>query len=500
MNSNDAYEKVMDALFEANVRVIEYAHTVLEQAIQTTAEWGEWVAVHRDEIASAGAGTNSSVSMSASPSVVTNMSVFDRIGSWIVRNKGKIVMAAVVTSVGVSAYAVHAQSQRRKRARKARRAANGVRIEAVVVASSPREPIAKLIAADLEQRGFVVYVTAQAGEEHLVLKEDSSDIRPLIMPAPDSAECEGVVTKFANMIDRKQHLAGVIIVPDLYYPTGPAESISAYDWSDIFYSKLVRSVGLFSQGFVPLVRRHSAKFILLTPSILSSLCPPFHAPECVTASALSAFAVCMNRELAPQGVQFVHMRLGAFDMSVPVPSAYSPSYSPAYASPSITPTAPRGARSYSPATSASAHRSVSTNIRADLLSWPDHIRRVYGKAYSSAVCAINRTRLGQVRGLQNNGGSPVSELHHAVFDALTGDRTAAVQFVGQGSYLYYVLGCILPELVMGWVIGSISRDDEGFPSVNEHFTPESPLSSAVSECGVSESDTSHDLGSSWERV
>lgn len=54
-----------------------------------------------------------------------------------------------------------------------------------MLASSPREPLAKFIAADLERRGFIVFMTVQPGEEHLVLKEDSADIRPLIMPSPD---------------------------------------------------------------------------------------------------------------------------------------------------------------------------------------------------------------------------------------------------------------------------------------------------------------------------
>lgn len=337
-----------------------------------------------------------------------------------------------------------------------------------------------------------------------------------------------VVEKFADMIDRQQHLAGVIILPDLYYPAGPVESISAYDWSDILYTKIVGSVALLSQGFIPLVRRHNARFLLLTPSILPSLCPPFHAPECVTASALSSFALCMQRELAPQGVPFIHMRLGSFDMSVPVQSTYSSTPQ----SPFMTPessgrgtSTPSHVRSYSPATSASS-RSVAHNVRADLLSWPENIRNVYGRAYSSAARAISGTAssIVSVTASPRSSGSPIRELNNAIFDSLTSnDRSALcrMQFVGKGSLLYYVLGGVLPELAVEWVLGlthaevnnanyyrtvhmeSLSSSGSTHqPAATADEAPDSPVSSGISGSPyLSETESnSQDLTSSWERV
>ncbi|KAK9479481.1 hypothetical protein V1514DRAFT_328036 [Lipomyces japonicus] len=452
-------------------------------------------------------------------------STTERIFNWI--NQNKLLAGALLLGVTGTTYLGFKYRRQylhlKKRRRRARKAVNGARIEAVVLASSPREPIAKIIAADLERRGFIVFITVQPGEEHLVLKEDSPDIRPLIMPSPDSIERNAVVEKFAGLVDRHEHLAGVIILPDLYYPTGPVESINAYDWSDVLYSKVVGSVALLSQGFIPLVRRHDARFILLTPSILPSLCLPFHAPECVTANALSAFALCMQRELAPQGIPFIHMRLGSFDMSVPIPSSYSSSPPSPFMAPSTgsvhgTQSPNRYARSYSPATSPC--RSSNT-IRADVLSWPENIRNIYGKAYSTASKAISGTASSIVSSASSKrgAGSSLKELNLAIVDCLTMEdpkSIARTQFVGRGSYLFFVLGGFLPERTLEWFLGisqagtsdlfrTVSPDayreslDE---SARPQDTPDSPLSSGVSGSPyISETDSGHpDLTSSWERV
>ncbi|KAK9453349.1 hypothetical protein V1511DRAFT_505451 [Dipodascopsis uninucleata] len=450
-------------------------------------------------------------------------SLVKRAGNWISEHKlltGFIVIGVTSSAFAGVIYTRNVSAKRRKR-RFARKAANGARIEAVVLASSPREPIAKIIAADLERRGFIVFMTVQPGEEHLVLKEDSPDIRPLILPSPDSIERNSVVDKFADLVDRQQHLAGVIILPDLYYPTGPVESLSAYDWSDILYSKVVGSVALLSQGFIPLVRRHNARFLLITPSILPSLCPPFHAPECVISSALSAFALCMHRELKPQGIPFIHLRLGSFDMSVPLPSSTSFGPSSPFMSPDPSSGRPASqgshSRSYSPATSPS--RSVSSTIRAHVLSWPENIRNIYGRAYSTAVRAISCTAssLASTASSHRATGSSLNELNIAIFDCLTSDSSSSltrIQFVGRGSFLYYFLGGLLPETAIEWVLGftipdganyfrtmSLSKSDPVIQDSSQD-TPDSPLSSGISGSPyISETEsTHHDLASSWERV
>lgn len=49
-----------------------------------------------------------------------------------------------------------------------------------VVAGSPHEAMTRAIAADLERRGYIVYVTvSSADEEQIVLAEHRADIKPL---------------------------------------------------------------------------------------------------------------------------------------------------------------------------------------------------------------------------------------------------------------------------------------------------------------------------------
>ncbi|KAK9464142.1 uncharacterized protein V1516DRAFT_669676 [Lipomyces oligophaga] len=563
----DPVSYIMDTVYNFNIYTTDLLKRVsLDVAenptIQSTVDW---IMQQKDQIAHGLEHLPNTINLSKvmhsqavpesmAPPPAVSQGVWTRTAAWITQHKvlfGAIVLGVITPSAASYVYYSRksVQAKRRKRHAGARRANNGARIEAIVLASSPREPLAKYIAADLERRGFIVFMTVQPGEEHLVLKEDSPDIRPLILPGPDAIDRSTVVNKFADLIDRQQHLAGVIILPDLYYPAGPVESINAYDWSDILYTKVVGSVALLSQGFIPLVRRHNARFIMLTPSIISSLCPPFHAPECVTATALSSFALCMQRELAPQGVPFIHMRLGSFEMSVPTPSTYMS----APASPFMMPEGGRGAttpshvRSYSPATTATS-RSVTNSIRADLLSWPENIRNVYGRAYSSAVRALSGTASSIVSvtartssSFSTTRGSPISDLNDAIFDALTSDSRSALcrmQFVGQGSFLYYVLGGILPEVAVEWVLGltktgtilesgssyyrSMNLDDsmggdssklyeQGSQEAGQgdhgeaHDTevvPDSPFSSGVSGSPyLSETEsTAQDLSSSWERV
>ena len=53
-------------------------------------------------------------------------------------------------------------------------------ISVAVIAGSPHEATTRSIAADLERRGFIVYITvSSAEEEHIVQSENRMDIRAL---------------------------------------------------------------------------------------------------------------------------------------------------------------------------------------------------------------------------------------------------------------------------------------------------------------------------------
>ena len=114
-------------------------------------------------------------SMSLAPATL-----YTRINSWVLRNK--ILTGTFVVGIGASIWMVHSNRAHYARKRRARRAGNGGRVEAVVIAGSFNEPIVKSLARDLERRGFIVYVVCESvHDEMLVQNEGSSDIRPLLI-------------------------------------------------------------------------------------------------------------------------------------------------------------------------------------------------------------------------------------------------------------------------------------------------------------------------------
>jgi hypothetical protein len=153
--------------------------------------------------------------------------------------------------------------------------------------------------------------------------------------------------------------------------------------------------------------------ILLTPTIISSLSPPFHAPESLIISGLTAFTESLRSELAPLDIPVTHLKLGAFDFSTVHP------------------------RNQLQAQTLQAQR-------AEMLCWPEGARQIYGRNFLSVA----------ERGPSIGGpkGSPLRELHNAVFDAMTRRKGGAVN-VGMGSSVYEFVGTWVPKGLIGWMMG-----------------------------------------------
>ncbi|CAN6674566.1 hypothetical protein TRVA0_056S00936 [Trichomonascus vanleenenianus] len=364
-------------------------------------------------------------------------SVWESSVDWVREHKLLVGGVLLAAAGGTGYYAYAAANPPTKRKRRAQRAPNGARTEVVVVAGSPSESITRLVAADLDKRGFIVYLTATSTEEEaIVLKENSPDIRPLQIKAQEAASVEQTIRKFGEMLDtpvrafdgahpHKLHLAGVMVVPDLYFPCGPVESLRADTWSDLVYSKLLGPIFLLSNGLLELVRSHNSRVILMTPSIMSSLNPAFHSAECITANALSSLALCLHRELKPQGVPLIHMKLGSFNISPSRPSK-------------------------------SQEQQVNSAMRADVLSWSEKLRHLYGRSYQASA------HLQTARATQ---GSNIRVLNYAVYDALTMPNPARTWYVGRGSYAYKFLADWLPETALTWLL----MPSESKPSENEDW-------------------------------
>ncbi len=155
------------------------------------------------------------------------------------------------------------------------------------------------------------------------------------------------------------------------------------------------------------------KVILLTPTIISSLSPPFHAPESLIISGLTAFTESLRGELAPAGIPVTHLKLGAFDFSTVHP------------------------RNQLQAQSLQAQR-------AEMLCWPEGTRQIYGRNFLSV--AERGPTIGGPK------GSPLRELQNAVFDAMTQRKGGTIR-VGMGSSTYEFVGAWVPKGLIGWIMG-----------------------------------------------
>jgi hypothetical protein len=153
--------------------------------------------------------------------------------------------------------------------------------------------------------------------------------------------------------------------------------------------------------------------IVLTPTIISSLSPPFHAPESLIISGLTAFTESLRGELAPLDIPVTHLKLGAFDFSTMHP------------------------RNQLQGQTLQAQR-------AEMLCWPEGTRQIYGRNFLSV--AERRPSIGGPK------GSPLRELNNAVFDAMAKRRGGTIR-VGMGSSTYEFVGTWVPKSLVGWMMG-----------------------------------------------
>lgn len=195
---------------------------------------------------------------------------------------------------------------------------------------------------------------------------------------------------FAGIPPHDLHFAGLILAPDLIYPTGPVDTIAPDLWSDALNAKVLGTVAT-AQAFLPVVCDAKARVLMLTPSIVSSLRPPFHSVETMVVGALEGFVASLRGELETLGVEVCHLKLGTFD------------YGNAGGGHHLQHSPTRG-----PAWSASTRKAKGTSLR---------------------------------------------ELHNAVFDALTQKRSRKVRWVGRGSITYEVIGNWIPSGLVGWMMG-----------------------------------------------
>ncbi|KAI8277683.1 UPF0744 protein [Colletotrichum sp. SAR11_240] len=387
----------------------------------------------------------------SSPIEVIALTRFEKVSDWV--SKHKILTGAFVAVIGVVSYQQYNRRYNRK-VRRAKRARNGGRQEVVVIAGSPSLPLTRSLSLDFERRGFIVYIVCNAEEdEHMVQNLKRPDILPLTIDTTDQPPRAGAaIDSFAQYLHSPHtpapntksnflQLKSVILIPSLNYQTSPIATIPPSSFADLFNTHLLHPI-LTIQAFLPLLTSRLCppgekwtppKVLVFTPSIISSINPPFHAPEATVSSALSAFTEVLTAELRPLGIPVTHVQLGTFDFS-----GFQPSKG---AHPSQRALMDGGA----PGIDAEA---------TETLMWPDNARHAYGRNF--VVQSTSAISAGRIRGLK---GSNLRHLHNAVFDVIDGSITSSTVRVGLGANVYGFVGRWVPRGLVSWMMG-IRRVDE----------------------------------------
>ncbi|KAF2013185.1 DUF1776-domain-containing protein [Aaosphaeria arxii CBS 175.79] len=347
-----------------------------------------------------------------------------RLQDWISRHQA--LTAAFVAFFATGGLLLWREKKNHNRKRRARRASNGARKEVIVIAGPPNSPIVKSMSLDLERRGFIVYIVcADMEEEQQVHNESRADVRPLHLDVVDVLGTKDAMDRFNDLLLRPHvafsgasphnlHFRGLILVPDLIYPSGPVETVSPELWSDALNAKVLHTVAI-AQAFLPTICSFKARVLMLTPSIVSALRPPFHSVETAVVSALEGFTASLGSELGTLGIDVCQFKLGTFDCS-----------------------------------NVGAKQQLQPRGSPNIYAWPSAARQSYASNY------VNQSRVAQSRGLfgqSGSTGSSLRELNNAVFDALTQKKPRRTWRVGRGSVAYDMVGKWVPSGLVGWMLG-----------------------------------------------
>ncbi|KAK0115442.1 hypothetical protein ONS96_013898 [Cadophora gregata f. sp. sojae] len=392
--------------------------------------------------------------------IASSSTLTTQIHRWICRNK--ILTTVIVIALGGVTYHVIKRKSNYRKKRRAKRASNGARLEVVVVAGSPSEAITRSVALDLERRGFIVYVICNTIEEEVLVQNESRpDIKPLMIDIVDPFSARASIDRFTAHLQtphaafqgaKHHHLTfrSLILIPASTYPSLPIAALPASTVSDLLNTRLLTPI-LTLQAFLPLLQTlplshphfHSSSgspsppssaegpkpsILLLTPSIITSLSPAFHAPEALINSALTSLSTVLTAELSPLKIPVTHLQLGTFDLSAFTPHSRNTS---------------------SPAAQ-----------RAETLKWDDSTRL----AYSRNFVAMTSSKSGSGSGLGK--GTPLRELNNAVFDAIVRGRGGVIR-IGMGSGLYGFVGRWVPNGLVAWMMGVRRVDGYGSGGVVE---------------------------------
>ncbi|KAM7200451.1 Fungal family of unknown function (DUF1776) domain containing protein [Rhypophila sp. PSN 637] len=375
------------------------------------------------------------------PIVAIPTSALQSMQNWIARHK--VLTGFIVVATGTAIYKTYQSQAKLRKSRRAKRSRSGGRTEVVVVAGAPALHLTRSLALDLERKGFIVFVVSNSPEDDVFINNLSRpDIRPLAIDTSNPPSAGASIERFAHYLQtphaavpgaKRHHLSlrAVLLVPSINYLSSPIATIPPSTFADLFNTHLLNPI-LTVQSFLPLLTASLSpngesppKVLIFTPSIISSINPPFHAPEATVCAALSAFTDVLTAELRPLAIPVTHIQLGTFD------------FLGTSARHHLQQQAPSGSIGLLCATEG-----------ADPGSWPDSARHVYARNFDSQSGSAIST--GRIRGMR---GSQLRDLHNAVFDVIDGSITSGTIRVGRGAGLYGFVGSWVPRTLVAWMMG-----------------------------------------------
>ena len=184
-----------------------------------------------------------------------------------------------------------------------------------------------------------MYVVAKTPEDLQAIESESRvDIRPLRLDISDvscdisgkqqanilqASESQEAIEHFSQYLNSPHRafpgasphnirLAGLVMIPDMNFTSGPIETLSPDIWSDALNTKVLATVAT-TQAFLRILCNFKARLLVLTPGVIPALSPPFHGVETSVVAAIEGFTKSLQGELRPLDVDVCQIHLGSFD-------------------------------------------------------------------------------------------------------------------------------------------------------------------------------------------
>ena len=203
--------------------------------------------------------------------------------------------------------------------------------------------------------------------------------------------------------------AGLLVIPDPTFPTGPVQTLSTEAWADTLNAKILGTIAT-TQAFLRTISEYRSRLVFLTPATTYSIQPPFHSAEVTVLGALDGFIASLRGELATLGLHVCNIKMGAFEVT-------------------------------------GNTQALQALGQSETFSWSGYARTLYAQNFLSQEQQINGL------GSRRRKGTHLRELNNAVFDAISSTSPWSTVRVGRGSIAYALLGSLVPPSLIRWMLG-----------------------------------------------